>query len=129
MLFELECSKSIEELDRSLRQAATDHHFGILAVHDLEQTLKEKGHPLGNACRVYELCNPQQAKQVLDHNPAFSSLLPCRVSVYGSGAKLVLSTVLPVSLFSLISGGNQKLLPVASEVEDDMKAMMREAVH
>lgn len=104
MLFEIECCKSIDEVDVRLREAAKNHHFGVLGVHDLQQTLEQKGTPIAMNCRVYEICNPQQAKQVLEQNGSFSSLLPCRVSVYGSGTKQKLSTVLPTSLFPLVEG-------------------------
>jgi uncharacterized protein (DUF302 family) len=125
MLFELESSKSIEELDNSLRQAIMDHRFGVLAVHDLKQTLREKGYQFENTCRIYEICNPEQANSVLERNPTFASLLPCRVAIYGTGGKLRLSTVLPTSLFSLI--GDQQVASVASKVEEDMKSLMRQA--
>jgi uncharacterized protein (DUF302 family) len=125
MLFEIESPKTIDDVDASLREAAKNHHFGVLGVHDLERTLKEKGLPIDMSCRVYEICNPQQAKQVLQQNGSFSSLLPCRVSVYGSPGKLKFSMVLPTSLFPLV--GDNELAPVASELEEEMKAMIREA--
>src|SRR5690349_9625883 len=111
MLFEIRCNKRLHEVDQTLRKAAADHHFGVLSVLDLDQILEQKGLPLQITCRVYEICNPQQAKQILDQNPSFSSLLPCRISVYGSGAELKLSTILPTSLVSLV--GDQALAPVA----------------
>lgn len=125
MLFELDCSKTADEIDVSLREAAKNHRFGVLGVHDLEQTLEQKGFPIHRTCRVYEICNPQQAKEVLQQNGSFSSLLPCRVSVYRSGETLRVSTVLPTSLFSLI--GDENLLSAARTVEEDIKAMMYEA--
>jgi uncharacterized protein (DUF302 family) len=125
MLFELDCSKTVDEIDVSLREAAKNHRFGVLGVHDLEQTLEQKGLPINMTCRVYEICNPQQAKQVLQQNGSFSSLLPCRVAVYGSGEKLRLSTVLPTGLFSLI--GDERVHTAALAVEEDIKAMMRQA--
>jgi uncharacterized protein (DUF302 family) len=52
MLFEVECSKAIDDVDASLREAAKNHHFGVLGVHDLEQTLNEKGVSIDMSCRV-----------------------------------------------------------------------------
>ena len=125
MLFEIRCNKRLDEVDQGLRKAAAEHHFGVLSVLDLDQILEQKGLPLQITCRVYEVCNPQQAKQVLDQNPSFSSLLPCRISVYGSGAELKLSTVLPTSLVSLI--GDQALASAAAIVEEEIKAVMEAA--
>ena len=65
--------KYIVESDKSLDQASTDleasvvkHKFGVLHVHDLQATLKNKGFDFPNRCRIFEVCNPQQAYSVLN---------------------------------------------------------------
>jgi hypothetical protein len=40
MLFELASSKSIAEIDRDLRELAARQKFGVLAVHDLKETMR-----------------------------------------------------------------------------------------
>ena len=95
MLFEIETAKSLEQIDEAIRAAAANQQFGVLGVHDLREAMNKKGVPFENTCLVYEVCNPQQAKKVLEQNGGFSSLLPCRISVYGSQGRHKLSTVLP----------------------------------
>jgi uncharacterized protein (DUF302 family) len=123
-LFEVHTSKSIEEVDTAVREAAGRHRFGVLAVHDLKQLLEEKGQQLGTTCRVYEVCNPQQAKAVLERNPVLSSMLPCRVSVYETGGGLIVSTVLPSRLSQLVPG--KHLDDIVGEVERCMRPWWRE---
>jgi len=125
MLFEVETHKSIDDVEHALHEAASRHRFGVLGSHDLERLLQEKGAPLGKTCRVYEICNPYQAKAVLEHNGAFASMLPCWISVYQDGNRLMLSTVLPTALLQLIPG--QRIESIAQEVETSIKAIMQEA--
>lgn len=125
MLYEIETAKSLEQLDESIRSAAANHQFGVLGVHDLREAMTKKGVPFEDTCLVYEVCNPQQAKKVLDQNGAFSSLLPCRISVYGTQGRHKLSTVLPTGLVELL--GDTALRPVAAEVESAVKSIMEEA--
>ena len=60
----------------------------------------------------------------LELNSGFSSLLPCRISVYGSKGRNKLSTVLPSQLAKLFGGA--ELEPIALEVESAVKAIMEE---
>ena len=125
MLYEIETHNSIEQIDLALRAAANKHQFGVLGVHDLQDALAKKGVALGKTCLVYEVCNPHQAKKVLDINSAFSSMLPCRISVYGTDEGYRLSTVLPTALGKFFAGGG--IEPIALEVENDVKEIMQDA--
>lgn len=126
MLYEVESRKTLEEIERDLKEAAARHRFGVLAVHDLKQTLANKGVEYAAECRVYEICNPQQAKRALEASGgAVSSALPCRISVYREGPGYRVSTMLPTAMMSAL--GKPGLEAVAGEVERDIRAMMEEA--
>ena len=81
MLYTIKSHKPITEIQRGLEESAARHKFGILAVHDLRETMKKKGVDFATDCRIYEVCNPIQAKKVLEANGALSTALPCRISV------------------------------------------------
>lgn len=125
MVFEVESRRSLEEIDRRLQEAAARHKFGIIAVHNLKEKMQEKGVDFEGECRIYEVCNPQQAKKVLEANGAVSTALPCRISVYCSGDVNKLATLLPTALMKLFQ--SPELEPVAQEVEQVIVAMMNEA--
>ena len=125
MLFELKSRKSLEAIGKGLEEAAARHQFGVIAVHDLKATMAKKGIDYSGDCMVYEVCNPHQAKKVLEANGAISVALPCRISVYRAGEEYRIATLLPTALLGLFQ--SPELDPVAKEVEQVIVAMMREA--
>lgn len=125
MLFEMHSGKPLEEIDRALREAAARHQFGVLTVHNLRETMRNKGVEYDGECMIYEVCSPQQAKRALEANPAVSTALPCRISVYRDVEGYRLATILPTAMMQMF--GTPALDPVAAEVERDMRAIMQEA--
>lgn len=125
MLFKVNSTRSIDAIDAELRASAARQAFGVIAVHDLQQTLGNKGVSLAMECRVYEVCNPQQAKKVLEADGAISTALPCRISVYGSPEGYTLATMLPTEMMKTFEV--PEIESVAREVEAVMVRMMNDA--
>ena len=100
MLYQINSSKSLDEIERGLQESAARHQFGVIAVHDLRDTMKKKGVDLDIECRIYEVCNPLQAKRVLETDGAISTALGCRISVFGSQGHYTLAN-LPVGPYIL----------------------------
>lgn len=125
MLYEKTSQKSMAEIELALRDAAARHRFGVIHVHDLQKTMKEKGVDFDRECMIFEVCNPHQAKRALEANPAISTVLPCRISVYQKGEDKVISTFLPTAMMQLFESAG--LESVAQEVEKVVKEMIDEA--
>ena len=125
MLFELTSQRSLDEIDASLHEAAARHKFGIIGKHDLKAKMREKGVDFAGECLIYEVCNPVQAKRVLEANPSVSTALPCRISVYRTAEGYRIATMLPTEMMKAF--GSPELEPVAAEVEATLQAMMRES--
>ncbi len=125
MIFELTSTRPLAEIGQRLQEAAARHGFGVLGVHDLKQTLQKKGFEYNGECQVYEICQPRQAKTILDAKPVISCALPCRVSIYSSGGSTCLATIRPTALLSLFNVPDAR--PVAEEVEREILAMMTES--
>ncbi|PYV24775.1 MAG: hypothetical protein DMG24_10540 [Acidobacteria bacterium] len=125
MLFRIQSRKSLSEVAKALEAAAQRHKFGVLAVHDLKQKMQEKGVEFDRDCLIYEVCNPQQAKKVLEANTEISTALPCRISLYREGDLVTLATLRPTALLDLFQ--MPALRSVAEEVEQTMRQMMEEA--
>jgi len=125
VLYRVESRKSLAEVGRGLEAAAQKYKFGILAVHNLKAKMKEKGVEFDRDCLIYEVCNPQQAKKVLEANAAISTALPCRISVYREGAGVTLATLRPTVLLEMFQ--TPGLRAVAEEVEEVILKMMNEA--
>jgi uncharacterized protein (DUF302 family) len=115
MLYQQQTKKSIDEIERDLQNSAARNQFGIIAVHDLQQTMKKKNVDLAMECRIYEVCNPQQAKRVLEADGAISTALPCRISLYGSPGNYTLATMPPTEMMKAFN--RPEIALVAEEVE------------
>jgi len=126
MLYIVETKKDVETAARDLEEAVKRNKFGVLHVHNLQQTLKEKGIDFPNACRILEVCNPQQATRVLSANMTVNLALPCRISVYQEGGKTKIGMVKPTALLAIFPGA-EALKPVAEEVEQQTIKMIEEA--
>lgn len=124
MLHVVESKKSIQQIAEAFPEVATRHQFGVLGTHNLRQKMNDKGVPFDRECLVFEVCNPQQARKVLEGNMAISTALPCRVSVYQEGGKTKIATIKPTALLAMFPA--EGLKTVAEEVERDLLAIIRE---
>lgn len=126
MLMIRESRKDPERLRADLEAACADHRFGVLGLHDLRAKLKEKGQPYERACLVFEVCNPEAARKVLETNPEISTALPCRISLYeGKDGRTRLATLRPTLLVDLFA--TPSLREVAREVERTLDAILEQA--
>src|SRR5713226_1323863 len=124
MLRVVESKKPLARLAADLEKAVANHKFGVLGVHDLKAKMAEKGVAFARECRILEVCNPHQAKRVLEANLEISTALPCRISVYEEGGVTKLATIKPTSMIALYP--NPELRGVAGEVEATLNRIMEE---
>lgn len=125
MLLIVESKKPLDQVVKDLGEAVTRHKFGVLGIHDLKETLAKKGVEFARECRIFEVCNPHQAKKVLEANLEISTALPCRISVYEEGGVTRLATIKPSAMLALYATPGLK--EVAQEVEATIEAIMAEA--
>lgn len=125
MLYLVESTKSLDRVAGDLEQAVARHKFGILGVHNLKESMAKKGVAFERECRIFEVCNPHQAKRVLETNLEISTALPCRISLYEEGGKTKLATIKPTTMIALYQ--KPELKGVAGEVEATLMAIMTEA--
>ena len=125
MLYRVKSKKPTAQIAQDLQAIAQKHKFGVLAVHDLKAKLKEKGVDFDRECLIFEVCNPQQAKQVLEVDPAISTALPCRIAIYPEGDGVTLSTIRPTAMIEMFKA--HELAAVAEEVETVIVRIMDEA--
>src|SRR3972149_8634349 len=101
MLYEIVSQRTPQQAGQALEAAAQKHKFGVLTVHNLRETMTKKGVEFSKECLIYEVCNPFQAKKVLEANPSISTALPCRISVFEEGDHTKLSTIKPKAMLAL----------------------------
>lgn len=125
MLIQMTTPKPLSETATDLQAAVQKHRFGVMHIHNLKETMAKKDVQLDRECLIYEVCQPQQAKRVLEQNMSLSTMLPCRISLFEQDGKTVLATLKPTELVKLFNEPN--LQSVAAEVEDALVQIMTDA--
>ena len=126
MYYIAESAKSFEQASTDLDAAVKRNGFGVLHVHDLGGTLRSKGVDFKEQCRVFEVCNPQQAAKVLASDMRLNMALPCRISVFTEGNKTFLGLIKPAEMLASLSQ-DAALAEVAAQVEGSTIKMIDEA--
>ncbi|MCK9605091.1 MAG: DUF302 domain-containing protein [Methylomonas sp.] len=126
MLIKIATQKTVSDAATALQAAVQANHFGVMQVHNLKEIMNKKGVAFANECLIFEVCQPQQAKKVLDENMSVCTALPCRISVYQEDGKTMLATLKPSTLLAMFN--TPQLTEVAQEVEDSIVKIMNEAV-
>lgn len=126
MLIKLFTEKTVSDAAAALQAAVQANHFGVMQVHNLKESMSKKGVDFARECLIFEVCQPQQAKKVLDENMSISTALPCRISIYEDSGKTILATLKPTKLLAMFN--EPQLEKVAQEVEATIVKIMNEAV-
>ena len=126
MLIQLHTDKTVKEAAEALHIAVEAHHFGVMQVHDLRETMWKKGVELAHECLIFEVCQPQQAARVLEADMALNMALPCRISVYTEAGQTKIGMVSPVAMLTALSSDPQ-LQMVAADVEATTRAIIDSA--
>jgi len=126
MLYITETTKDFETAVRDLEEAVKRHKYGVLHVHDLQKTLKEKGIDFPHRVRILEVCNPERASRVMTIDMAVNLALPCRISVFEEGGKVKIGMIKPSFLLSVFPGW-EKMKGEAEEVEQDTIRIIEDA--
>jgi len=125
MLIKIPTEKTVTDAADALQAAVEANHFGVMHVHNLKETMKKKGVAFDRECLIYEVCQPQQAKKVLEGNMSVSTALPCRISLYKEDGKTMLVTLKPTAMLAMFN--TPQLAGVAQEVETTILKIMHEA--
>jgi uncharacterized protein (DUF302 family) len=125
MLIMFTTNKTVNETAAALQAAVPANNFGVMHVHNLKETMMKKGLEFAPECLIFEVCQPQQAKKILEGNMSVSTALPCRISIYEEGGKTVLATLKPTALLAMFNASQLEV--VAQEVENTIIKIMKEA--
>ena len=126
MYYIVETSKSFSQASTDLAAAVAHHGFGVLHVHDLGTTLRDKGIAFDEECKVFEVCNPGQDARVLSADMRLNMALPCRISVFTEKGRTKIGLIKPVQMLAALSQ-DAALVQVANEVEAKTIQMVDEA--
>jgi uncharacterized protein (DUF302 family) len=126
MYYIVDTKKSFNQASTDLQSAVIHHGFGVLHVHDLGTTLRSKGIAFDEECKIFEVCNPQQAARVMSIDMRLNMALPCRISVFTEQGNTQIGLIKPLQMLSALSQ-DTALIQIASEVERQLIQMVDEA--
>ena len=76
--------------------------------------------------RVFEVCQPGHAFNVLQHDMRINMALPCRISVYTENGKTKIGMINPKLILTMLPD-SEKLAPIAEEVQATMEKIINAA--
>ena len=126
MYYLVDTDKAFDQVTADLDASVKRNGFGVLHVHDLGTTLRTKGVAFDEQCKIFEVCNPQQAAKVMASDMRLNMALPCRISVFTDRGKTRIGLIRPVQMLSALSQ-ETSLIAVAKEVEAKTIQMIDEA--
>ena len=126
MYYIVETDKSFDQASADLESAVKRNGFGVLHIHDLGATLRTKGVLFEEQCKIFEVCNPNQAAKLLSTDMRLNMALPCRISVFTEAGKTKIGLIKPLEMLSALSQ-EAALIEVAKEVERNTIQMVEEA--
>jgi len=126
MLYITETTKDFETAVKDLEESVKRHKYGVLHVHDLQKTLKEKGFDFPHRVRIFEVCNPELASRALTIDMAVNLALPCRISVFEDKGKVKIGMIKPSFLLSVFPGA-EKMKGEAEAVDRDTVGIIEDA--
>lgn len=115
MNFKVESNYSYNETLERLQKETVENGFRVLHIHNVQQTLKEKGFEI-DEYSIVEVCNAKFANSVLGINKEFGVMMPCKIIVYNENGKTFLLLPLPTALVERF--GMNTLYDFAKEVEN-----------
>lgn len=123
--YRLETDKSFAEVCAKIEELTPENQFRVLAVHDVQQTLAEKGFERG-PLKIIEVCSAGFAHQALQIEADVALFMPCRYTVRTESDKTIVTLARPSMIATFLPGAG--LEELAATVEDTLKRIMTEAI-
>ena len=108
-----------DEAVQRVREELQREGFGVLTEINLKETLKKKINVDFDEYTILGACNPPFAYQALQAERDIGLLMPCNVIVYEQDSKTYVAATLPTITMGSVK--NEKLAPLAKQVEDKLK--------
>ncbi len=117
--------KPFDQLVEDLQTQVAEHGFRVLAIHNVQETLAEKG--LERApLKIVEVCNAKFAHQATQKDISVAVFMPCRYTVHTDGGKTILTLARPSMMSDMMPDAG--IDDLAAEVEKILIDVMDAAV-
>ncbi|HBC45286.1 MAG: hypothetical protein UX08_C0014G0002 [Candidatus Collierbacteria bacterium GW2011_GWB1_45_35] len=117
-------TKSFDEAVRAVELETQEAGFRVLYIHDVAETLKEKGLEI-EPLKIIEICNAKSAYAVLQADIKIGLCLPCKINVYRKDGVTYISGMRPIILPKFFPDADLGNLP--NEVDAIIKKIIDES--
>ena len=124
--YEKSTDKDLNEAIKSLKENLKANSFGVLWELNFKDKLEEKGLEFKDDFVVLEVCNPNQAKEVLERNIHIGYVLPCKMVVRKENDKTYIGMTNPETLIGLFE--EEELTEVAKQVGETLKRSIEASI-
>jgi uncharacterized protein (DUF302 family) len=123
MFYELTTSRTLDDVINSLHELAPEAGFSILHKYDFFKILEGKGFPIEAKVWTFELCRASMASKMLKQFPLFSTMMPCRISVYEDSGTIHIATMNLMPMIEMIKE-DAELYDEAKDLYDQLMNLM-----
>lgn len=126
LVYEVKTDKTVEQAIEALAVSLKEHSFGVLWKLNFKETLEGKGLDFKENYVALEVCNPKQAKKILELNSQAGFVLPCKMIVREEEGQTFIGMTSPKALIGMFE--DAELDKVANEVEETLKEAIEAAI-
>ncbi len=124
-VYKVETDKSFDTVVENIEKQTAEHKFRVLAVHDVKETLSEKGFEI-KPLKIIEVCNAGFANQALGNDIHVSLFMPCKFVVYTENDKTVVMLGRPTMISQMMPEAG--LNELAEGVEETLKNVIAASI-
>ena len=122
-------ARSFSDTCERMAPACQSQGYGVLAQHNVGDTLRSKGIDYSGQCIVFEICQPSHAAAILKADPSLASGLPCRIAVSQQGSQPVSVSMFSPEQLLREASSDAVIQRVASQVEQETLRIMELVAH
>ncbi|MBI5077976.1 MAG: DUF302 domain-containing protein [Candidatus Yonathbacteria bacterium] len=103
-------AKTFDEAVNTLQDEIAKAGMRVLYVHDVQQSLVEKGFPR-EPFKIIEFCNAKYANEFLNADIKIGLCMPCKINVYIKDGQTFISGMRPIILSQFFPDANLGEMP------------------
>lgn len=126
LVYEMKTDKDLHQAIESLEVSLKEFSFGVLWKLNFKETLEGKGLEFKENYVALEVCNPMQAKKILELNSQAGYVLPCKMIVREEDGQTYIGMTSPKALIGMFN--DAELDKIAQEVEETLKKAVEAAI-
>jgi uncharacterized protein (DUF302 family) len=121
--------RSFSEVCERMASACQSQGYGVLAQHNVGDTLRSKGIDYSGQCIVFEICQPAHAAAILQADASLASALPCRIAVSQQGSEPVSLSMLSPEQLLRAASSKEAIQRIGAQVQQETLRIMELVAH